>query len=213
MTEIFQYLPDILLAFSAYLVATISPGPATMAIMGTSMGRGRQSGLSLAMGVTVSSFTWSVIAAFGLTAILTAFGWAFLAIKIAGGLYLLWLAFKSFRSALKRTEGATTPDSGPAKSPKTYFLQGFILHMTNPKAVFAWLAIISIGVQPGAPFWVIAAIIGGCTLLGIGVFGLYALAFSSAPMIRLYQSFRRWIEGVMAALFGFAGVKLLTTSS
>ena len=67
-------LPLILLAA---LVASASPGPATLAIAGTSMGSGRASGLSLASGITTGSLMWSVSAALGLGAVMLANAWMF----------------------------------------------------------------------------------------------------------------------------------------
>lgn len=57
---------------------------------------------------------------------------------------------------------------------------------------------------------VAGAILVGCALLGVIVFGTYALAFSTDRMMRLYKAARRPIEGMVAALFGMAGMKLLT---
>ncbi|MEH6527902.1 MAG: LysE family translocator [Sneathiella sp.] len=210
MTEFIQFLPDLIVAYSAYLIATLSPGPAVLAIMGTSMSRGRRAGVSLAAGVSLGSFIWSLLAAFGVTAFLAAFGWTLIAVKIGGGLYLLWLAYKSLRSALRK-DTAAEGSMPAAQNDRRFFLRGVAVHMTNPKAVFAWIAIISLGLRPDSPLWVTFAIIGGCAALGILVFGFYALAFSSAPMIRLYQSGRRIIDGTLAVFFGAAGLKLLTS--
>lgn len=210
MTETSQFLPDLIIAYSAYLIATLSPGPAVLAIMGASMSQGRRAGVSLAAGVTLSSFIWSLLAAFGVTAFLAAFGWTLVAVKIGGGLYLLWLAYKSLRSALRKNTAADS-SMPAAQSGQRFFIRGVAVHMTNPKAVFAWIAIISLGLRPESPLWVTFAIIGGCTVLGVLVFGFYALVFSSAPMIRLYKSGRRVIDGTLAVFFGAAGLKLLTS--
>lgn len=67
-------LPVIL--FAAFLAAG-SPGPATLAIAGTSMSSGRPAGLALAAGVTSGSFIWSISAAFGLGAVMALNSWIF----------------------------------------------------------------------------------------------------------------------------------------
>ena len=84
MTDI--NLPMIL--FAAFLAAG-SPGPATLAIAGTSMSSGRRAGLALASGVTTGSFIWSVSAAFGLGALMAANAWVFEVIRYLGAGYLL----------------------------------------------------------------------------------------------------------------------------
>lgn len=53
------------------------------------------------------------------------------------------------------------------------------------------------------------AIVGGCAVLGVMVFGGYAMVFSTASMIALYARLRRWIEAVLSAVFAAAGFKML----
>lgn len=199
------YSLHILIAYSAYVAATVSPGPANLAIMATSARAGRRAGLQMAMGVLAGSLVWGNLAAFGLSAVLSQLAWLLTALKIAGGLYLLWLAAKSLRSALR---GDTPATIGSAPS-YGYLAQGFAIHMTNPKAVFAWIAIIALGLREGAPFWAAGAIVVGCGLLGAIVFGTFALVFSTGRMMRLYAAARRPIDGVVAAFFAAVGIRLL----
>jgi len=83
--------------------------------------------------------------------------------------------------------------------------------MTNPKAALAWIAIISLGLQPDGPLWVAVVIVAGTTLLSILIHAVYALLFSSSGMIRVYGKARRVIQGTLAAFFAFAGIKLLAS--
>lgn len=212
MSELLPFLPEIFLAVGAYLIATASPGPANLSIMATSMAKGRKAGLYMAFGVVCGSLTWGLLAAFGLSAFMSTYGWLMSALKIAGGFYLFWLAFKACRSALK-TDSDFVLNASNDLSSKQYFLRGLAIHLTNPKSIFAWLAIITIGVRPDAPIWVSFVIVGLCWLMGMGVFGGYALAFSTNRMVRIYTSFRRWIEGTTSVVFGLAGLKLLTSKA
>jgi len=203
------YWSDIFLAYGLYVVATGSPGPATMAIMGVAMSVGRDRALAMVCGVIIISIGWATLAATGLTALVKASGEAFMVIKIIGGLYLLWLGFRSARSAL--TPGVPELHTALPAGRWTFFRRGIAIHATNPKAAFAWVAIVSISLKPDAPWWVAVALVAGCAILGCLTFGSYALLFSTAPMVRLYQRSRRAVEGVMAVLFGAAGIKLMTT--
>jgi len=202
------YFPDLLLAWVAYLVLTVSPGPANLAIVATSMEHGRKSGLFVALGVIVGSQTWAILAALGLSAFLFTFGWLMEGVRIAGALYLLWLGYNALRSALHpKLLQLANQESG--RSGLFHFTRGLAIHLTNPKAIFGWLAIISIGVKPEAPGWISFYVVLGCLVLGSIVFGGYAYLFSTRRMVRVYLSFKKWIDGATAAIFGFAGVKLL----
>lgn len=213
MQEIAAYLPGILLAYTAFLLAIASPGPNIMAVIGTSMSVNRASGMALAMGVASGSFTWALLTVFGLSALLATYASALLAIKIFGGLYLLWLAYKSFKSAASRHDIEATELAGGRRSPLGYLQRGYIIQMTNPKAALAWIAIISLGLEPGAPLWVGAVIVLGTFMLSVAIHLLYAIAFSTPAMVKLYGKARRGIQGVLGTFFAFAGLRLLASQN
>ena len=213
MQDLSLYLPGILLAYSAFLLAIASPGPNILAVIGTSMSVNRGSGMALAMGVATGSFTWALLTVFGLSAILATYASALLVIKLFGGLYLLWLAYKSFKSALARHDIEAKELAGGRRTPMGYFQRGYIIQMTNPKAALAWIAIISLGLQEGAPLWVGAVIVLGTFALSVIIHLFYAVAFSTPVMVRLYGKARRVIQGVLGTFFAFAGLRLLTSRS
>lgn len=200
----FQHL---LLVYAAYVIAVASPGPSTIAIMGVAMNQGRAAAVALALGVVTGSMFWAILAATGISTILTAYAEAIFAIKIAGGLYLLYLAYKSAKSALSADRQQEKSTLFVKKG--TLYRRGVLLHLSNPKAVLGWIAIMSLGLRPDAPSYTFHAIIVGCTVLGLLINIGYALIFSTTLMGRAYQKSRRWIEGALAAIFGYAGIRLL----
>lgn len=203
-----EHFNQLMLVYATYLIATASPGPSNMAIMGVAMGQGRSAALTLSLGVVTGSMFWAILAATGIATVLAAYAQALFAIKIAGGLYLLYLAYKSARAALSANPAqqrvSRTPDSRFA-----LYRLGLLLHLTNPKAVLAWIAIMSLGLRADASSYTLLAIVAGCAALGVVVFGGYALVFSTPPMVRGYQKARRWIEATLAVFFGYAGLRLL----
>ncbi|MBB4954971.1 threonine/homoserine/homoserine lactone efflux protein [Agrobacterium vitis] len=208
-----DHFAQFLSGYLVYLVAVISPGPANMAIISTAMAQGRRDGLMMALGIFAGSFTWAMAASFGLAALLHHYGQALVVLKIAGGLYLFYLAIKAARSALRKQQPALEQNlSGKRKHPGTIFLRGYLIHLTNPKAIFGWVAIISLGLPADASLGAVAIVVGGCLATGFSVFCGYALLFSTAGALRVYKASRRYVEGVLAVMFGAAGVKMLTTS-
>ena len=210
MHDILPYLPQLTVGWTAYLIATASPGPAILAIIGTSISHGRKSGLSLALGVLTGSYIWAMLTASGLSALIRAYGHAIIVLKIAGGGYLLWLAWNALRSALRNGEAYSARQVLPALSPRRQYLKGLGIHLTNPKAIFSWIMLTSLGMPPGAPTATMAVFIGGCMALGLATFLGFALVFSLEPVHRAYLKSRRLIETLMAGFFAFAGFKLLT---
>jgi len=198
-------LPMILLAA---LVATGSPGPATLTIAGTSMNSGRAYGLALASGVTTGSLMWSVAAAAGLGALMLANAWILEIIRYAGAAYLLFLAYRSARSALRR--GALETRDAAATSLGQAYMKGLALHLTNPKAILFFGSLYAIGIPPDAPPAALALVIGAIGLQSAIVFHLYALLFSNSVITRVYLKLRRGFEALFAIAFGVAGIKVLT---
>lgn len=194
--------------YVAYLLGTASPGPSNMAIMGVAMSQGRRPALMLAAGVITGSLCWALLVATGLSTLLLAWAQAMVIVKVVGGIYLLWLAWKAARSAARRGDAASVPLAATASAGSLY-RRGLLLHLGNPKAMLVWTAIMSLGIHPDAAPFILPLIVGGCALLGIMVFSSYALLFSTPAMSRGYRRSRRSIEGVFALFFTAAGIKLL----
>jgi threonine efflux protein len=210
MHEALAYLPQIIPAYVAYLIAVVSPGPAIMAIVSTSMTQGRKAGMTISLGIFAGSLTWACAAALGLATLLQTYAMALEILKVLGGFYLLYLAYKAFRSLRSGEELAITQTTKSVTT-RSLVLRGYGIHVTNPKAIFAWLAIITLGMPEGAPASVAALIIGGCMIMGFTTFMGYAAIFSTPHALKIYRGLRRWIEGAMAAFYCFAGFKLLTS--
>ncbi|TNE34140.1 MAG: LysE family translocator [Alphaproteobacteria bacterium] len=198
-------LPLILLAA---LVTMSSPGPATLGIAALSMNSGRRYGLAMASGVTTGSLIWSAAAAFGLGAVMMANAWAFEMLRYLGAGYLLYLAIKSARSAMKKGEVTASPMN--AATLKSAYLKGLTLNLTNPKAVFFFGSLYSIGVPSGASAGQMTIIILAVGLQSLFIFHGYAIAFSSHPVAAGYARARRIFETVFALVFAAAGLKILT---
>jgi threonine efflux protein len=206
MDSLIRHLPDLALVYAAFIIAVASPGPSNLSIMATSMEQGRRAGMTLALGVTTGSLTWGVLAAVGVAGLIVAWPGALTAIKIVGGFYLLFLAWRSARAAMQSDMPA--PKAGVTGS-RTY-LRGYLMHLTNPKAILSWTAIIALGLRPDTPATVLYAIILGCLTISLSINLTYAVLFSTAAMAAGYRKIRRRAEACLAAFFTFASFKLLT---
>lgn len=179
-----------------------------MGIMGVAMRNGRRPAAAMATGVVTMSFTWGLFAVTGFAALILRYTQALVLLKIAGGLYLLWLAFKSARSAARKDEMPAALAFGEMNS-RGMYKRGILMHVGNPKAILSWLALMSLGVGAHASTGRLALALGGCVLLGACIFFGYALLFSTASMVRGYSRARRWIEGTLGVVFAGAGLRLL----
>lgn len=199
-------ISSLLLALGIFSVGFVSIGPNILAIIGTSMERGRDAGVRLALGVGTGSAVWATLTVTGLTALITAYAGVVTVLKVFGAAYLLWLAYRAFRSAATPSH-LQRPRSARGKN---LYLQGIAIQLTNPKAALQWIAIVSIGLGQDAPLWVGLALIVIATTLSLAVHVLYAVTFSTAPVVSAYQKGRRWIDGALGLFFSFAAFKIAT---
>jgi threonine/homoserine/homoserine lactone efflux protein len=180
--------------------------------MSLAMSSGRRAALTFALGVVSGSFFWALLALLGLSAVLATYSQCLVAIRIAGGLYLLWLGVKSARSAFSNS---TLPASTtrPDEPLRRLYLRGLLLHLTNPKAILVWLSIVSLAASPAGGASHMAPVVLGCMCIGVSVFSSYAMLFSTASARRIYVAIRRWLDGSLAIMFGVAGLKMLASKS
>lgn len=201
---IFDGFMPILLAFA---IVTISPGPANIAVAAVSMRSGRQNGLLFGAGLALGLGFWGLVAATGLGVVLQASEYALIVMKLLGGFYLLWLAYQSAASA-------TSPDTISFRQQDNgqWFLCGLLLNLSNPKAVVAWMAALSMGLGENigsGQVWLASAL---CMILGLVNYFCHALVFSVPGVMDGYRRFRRWIDGCVAGLFAIAGFSLLRSA-
>jgi len=206
MTGSAFFSTNLLLAYTAYFIGTASPGPSNLAIMSIAASHGRKAAMMFALGVISGSMFWATVASLGVSAALIAYSQFIIAIKIFGGLYLLWLAFKSGRNALsKAAASALQVERTPTL--RSIYLRGATLHLTNPKAILVWVSIVALSSNSAGSAH--GALIAGCAAIGCLVFGGYAVLFSTDSARKLYVRTRRALEGCLAVVFGVAGIKLL----
>ncbi|WP_299472590.1 LysE family translocator [uncultured Roseibium sp.] len=199
-------IADLTTILAAFLVVTISPGPANIAVATVAMRSGRKLGLQFGFGLGVGLAFWGMVAASGLGAVLQASETVLYIFKFFGGCYLLWLAFQSARAAAASVKPVTENVSRGK-----WFVRGLVLNLSNPKAVVAWMAALSVGLDIEAPIEQLAAPLVLCAMIGfLNYFG-HALAFSHPGFMTAYLRLRRWIDSVVAGLFATAGSSLVAS--
>ncbi|MEO0328521.1 MAG: LysE family translocator [Pseudomonadota bacterium] len=191
----------------AFFIATASPGPATIAVATVSMNAGRKTGLLFGLGLSIGLAFWGLVAATGLGALLQASNYALSILKLLGGMYLLWLAYNSARSA---ASSAATKIAFVAE--RGYFRRGLLLNLSNPKAVFAWMAVLTLGLGNTSQVHHVVVATGLCMVVGLFIYVSYAFLFSTSGAMAIYRSTRRWIEGAVAGLFAIAGLGLIRSA-
>ena len=164
-------------------------------------------GLAMAAGVLKGSLFWSASAAFGMAAVMLANPWMSGTVRVLGACYLLYLAYKSARSAFgdSTLHIKSIASSGVAAA----YSRGLLIHLTNPKAILFFGSLYSLGVPQDASISDLLKIIVLVFSVGFTTFMGYVLIFSNERVRAVYSRFRTVIELVFASFFMAAGLKLL----
>jgi homoserine/homoserine lactone efflux protein len=160
----------------AALALALVPGPTVTVIIANSLKHGARAGLMNVLGTQVGVVIWLGIAALGLGAAIQVMGVWFVLLRYAGAAYLLWLAYKLFMS-----NGDLAVATDRARPRGSFFLQGFVVIMSNPKMLVLFGALIPPFIPVGADV-VRTTLILGVTFMAIAAIGdtAYAVAAGRA---------------------------------
>jgi threonine/homoserine/homoserine lactone efflux protein len=128
-----DYLAPLAILAITQLLAAISPGQSFVLISKLALSSNRTVALSAAMGLGLGTIIWSSAAILGVALLLKSAAWAYTAFKIAGGLYLIWLAVMLWRHAPEPIEIDST--GRKLVSPARGFALGTVTQLANPKVV------------------------------------------------------------------------------
>jgi threonine/homoserine/homoserine lactone efflux protein len=188
------------------LVAT--PGPSVLYLVSRTLAQGRTAGFVSVAG-TSSGFLFHVLAAaFGLSAILAAVPLAYDAIRLAGAVYLAWLAWSTWRAPdiVAKTVVAAT-----AIPTARLFRDGLLTAILNPKVAMFQLALFPQFVDPSRGSVLVQSLLLGAVQLAIEVVGDSLFVLAATGMRRWFvarPAWSRWSKRLLAGVFGALAARL-----
>ncbi|SFL35334.1 Threonine/homoserine/homoserine lactone efflux protein [Desulfomicrobium norvegicum] len=200
---------DQLLVFSlTSLLLIFTPGPDIIHVLTRGVAQGRSAALAAAMGFSLGNIGHTLLAVFGLSAILASSALAFTLVKIAGGIYLLYLGFKLWTA----DPALVLSGHGEDKTARIIFRQSILANLLNPKVAIFFLAFFPQFVRPdqGHPamqMMVLGLTFVVLTMLGFGLVALGAGALNSRLAAR--PSLSAWLHKGAGAILMLLGLRLL----
>ena len=145
------------LAFvAASTVLLLIPGPTVLLVVSYALGQGWRTALPMAAGVALGDFTAMTLSMLGVGALLATSATLFTGLKWVGAAYLVWLGIKLIRSPV---EGLSV-DEKPAPPRGGFFLQGFLVLLSNPKVLVFFGAFIPQFMDMSQPHFPQVALLG-----------------------------------------------------
>ncbi|WP_395689706.1 LysE family translocator [Aestuariivirga sp.] len=186
------------------LLAVISPGPSFLITARTAVAQSRADGLKVALGLGAGTVIWSSAALLGLNAVFHAVPVLFMAMKAAGALFLLYIAWMIFRHAAEPLR----IEDGAERLSNT-FLKGFLVQISNPKVAVFFGSIFIAMLPAQVPLWMSLALIAIVSFNELWWFSAVALFFAAPPVRRVYLRAKPWIDRVTGLFLGALGLRLL----
>jgi threonine/homoserine/homoserine lactone efflux protein len=192
-----------LLAFAAIALGmALTPGPNMIYLVSRSICQGRTAGLISLGGVALGFVFYMLCAAFGITALLLAVPYAYDALRFAGVIYLLWLAWQALKP------GGRSPfevRALPPDSPRKLFAMGFVTNLLNPKIAILYLSLLPQFIDPRHGSVLAQSLVLGCVQIAFSVTVNATVAITAGSIATFlarrpaWLAMQRWLMGTVLA--------------
>jgi len=190
------------------MMGAVSPGPAVLMSARTGVSEGMRTGFFLALGIGLGAVFWAFLALSGLAALFRVAPTVLWAFKLAGGLYLIWMAIGMWRHAAD-----PLPDTSgqPPRSAASAFRLGLITQLSNPKPAVVLSAIFIGTVPPDTPLWVLATLLTFLFTVETLWNTLVARVFSLPATRRAYVGAKSVMDRSFGTLLALLGARIAAT--
>ena len=192
-----------LIAFNVALIASIlSPGPAFLIALKTTLSSGRQAGVAVGLGLGLVASFWTLAALLGLEAVFIAFPWAYALVKGVGAVYLLYVAYGMWR-------GAREPVTTTVKPARHAFRQGMMINILNPKSVLFAAAVLVVIFPEKMRLGENLLIVANHLIIEVIFYTTLAFGMSRPAVSQGYLRAKIYLDRVASAVLGLLGLRLL----
>lgn len=194
---------QLLLFVGTLSVAILSPGPGVIAVSQSAFAMGRARALPYGWGLAVGASLWCLFALLGLTVLFRVLPWTFVVLKVLGGAYLVWIAWKMWVHA---------PHPLPDPAEKRHgagFWGGLVLNLSNPKPALFYSAVL-LSIFPAALDVFDKLVVYAVALsVELGFYTALATLMALPLLRRRYYAAKFWIDRIAAGLIGLLGISLI----
>lgn len=194
-----------IIAFNVTLLAAIlSPGPAMLFSIRATLAGGFSHGFIVGLGLATMAAIWTTLALLGLNGIFVIFPWAYLILKIAGAIYLIWIAVQTWKNARTPIKS----DDQPLKKGRAFFT-GLSVNLANPKSVLFASAVLLVIFPQGISLADKVFVVLNHLIVEIICYTGFALLLSTPTARDGYLKAKTWMDRIAATVMGALGLRLL----
>ena len=194
----------------AGIILNITPGSDTIYILSRSIAQGRKAGIYSVSGIITGVAVHTILAALGLSAILSTSATAFMAVKMLGAIYLGYLGLTTL---LAKKNNLISLTDNTLMTPKKIYFQGLLTNVLNPKVALFFLSFLPQFIAPSNAYGLLPFIFLGITFLITGTIWCVMLVLFSSRLttyLRKNEIASLITNKVCGVIYLTLGVKLLT---
>lgn len=193
----------------AHLAAAASPGPSFVLIARTAAARSRTAAMRMSLGLGLGAVFWAAAALFGLSVLFKLAPWTFIVLKIAGGLFLIWVAVQLWRHA--KTPLILAANGGPAQSAFADVRQGLLFQVANPKVSVFFGSVFVTLVPPDAPAALLVTLLAIIFMVETFWYVAVSTIFAIPQVRHRYIGAKTWVDRGCGGFLGLLGLRLATS--
>lgn len=195
--------------FLTTMVIVLSPGPAVLIVVSTAVSNGLKQAGWIILGISMADMTYFVLSAMGVVTLILASPVLFSVIKWVGVAYLIYLGIKAFFSADVGAAVETTKEA--SKGFVSFFVRGYFLEISNPKALLYFSALLPQFVDISQPLAPQLTLLGAAVwVLDMGCYSLYAYLGSATSAVQLSSRTKAILKKMAGGFLVMAGIKMAT---
>lgn len=203
--------PQTLAFLATAVVLTATPGPDNLMVLSMGMSRGRRAGMAFGLGCALGCLSHTLLAVIGVSALVAASPFAFTLLKVAGGVYLVWMGVQAWRHAGAVRVGADAAEAAPLRQ---LFVKGLIANAINPKVVLFFLSFLPqfVVASQGQVEWQLGLLGVLFTAQAALLFGL--LGYFSGGIgawLNRRPSIGQWLDRLAGTVFIGLGVRMIAS--
>jgi threonine/homoserine/homoserine lactone efflux protein len=189
----------------------MSPGPSFLVVAQTAVAGSRTHGILVAVGMGIGGAAFALAALLGLQLLLTAVPAIYKALQVAGAAYLLFIAYKLWKSAPKPLDMADN-EVVRHNSWRQALAVGLGTQLSNPKTAIVYASVFSV-LSKELSLSAVTALSVTVFAIEFGWYALVAVAFSTGKIRQAYTRGKKWIDRLAAGVMTALGVKILADVS
>ncbi len=205
MTEYLFLLPISI----SLVLGVMSPGPSFILIAQTAASKSRADGIAAAVGMGVGAAMFAIIASAGLYVVLETVPWVYLMVKLLGGLYLCFLAYRIWGSA-HASVVQKTDNKDQRRGAVHSFVVGLATQLSNPKTAIAFVGIFAAFLPTEVPSYSYGIFCLLAFTIDTGWYSLVAIVLSTRKAQAAYAKYNLYICRAAGGFIGLMGLKLIS---